>query len=55
LSAHAGEEAQKTGDFRCQKCHEKVHVKKGGKILKCPNCGSAVFDTRLNEPGNKSS
>jgi Zn finger protein HypA/HybF involved in hydrogenase expression len=55
MSAKAGEKAEKTGDFRCAKCHEKVHVKSGDKIPKCPNCGSDTYDTRQNEPGNKSS
>jgi ribosomal protein L37AE/L43A len=53
MSATAGEKAQKTGDFRCQKCHQKTHVKAGDKIPKCPNCGNDSFDTRVNEPANK--
>lgn len=55
MTAKAGEAAQKTGDFRCEKCHQKTHVKAGDKIPKCPNCGNDTYDTRLNEPGNKSS
>lgn len=54
MAAHAGERAQSTGDFRCAKCHETVHVRHNQRIPKCPNCGNAVFDTRRNEPGNKS-
>jgi hypothetical protein len=53
MAAHAGEKAQKTGDFYCAKCDEKVHVKQGDKIPTCPN-GHSEFATRRNEPGNKS-
>ncbi len=52
MAAHSGERANKTGDFRCDKCHEKVHVTQGDKIPNCPNCGNNTFDTRKNEPGN---
>jgi hypothetical protein len=55
MSAKAGETARETGDFRCAKCHHQVHVTKGKKIPKCPNCGYDTFDTRYHEPGNKSS
>jgi ribosomal protein L37AE/L43A len=54
MTAQAGEQAQRTGDFRCDKCHQKVHVKSGDKIPKCPHCGNNAYDTRVNEPGNKS-
>jgi hypothetical protein len=54
MAAHAGEKAQKTGDFHCAKCDAKVHVQQGHKIPKCPN-GHSEFDTRTKEPGNKSS
>lgn len=38
MAAHAGEKAQKTGDFYCAHCDEKkVHVKQGEKIPKCPS------------------
>jgi hypothetical protein len=53
MSAHAGERANKTGDFHCAKCSEVVHVKEGDKIPKCPN-GHTEFATRTGEPGNKS-
>src|SRR3954462_1079901 len=43
MAANAGEKAQKTGDFYCAKCSEKVHVKQGDKIPKCPN-GHRVRD-----------
>ena len=53
MAAHAGEKAQKTGDFYCAHCDGKVHVKEGDKIPPCPN-GHKTFETRRNEPGNKS-
>jgi hypothetical protein len=54
MAAHAGEKAQKTGDFHCATCSEKVHVQQGHTIPKCPN-GHSEFKTRTKEPGNKSS
>jgi hypothetical protein len=54
MAARAGERAQKTGTFHCERCNNKVRVKKGGKIPKCPHCGNATYDTRTGEPGNKS-
>jgi ribosomal protein L37AE/L43A len=54
MAAHAGEKAQKTGDFHCAECDEKVHVQEGHKIPKCPN-GHTEFESRTKEPGNKSS
>lgn len=53
MSAHAGEKAEKSGEFHCAKCGEKVSVKQGHKIPKCPN-GHSEFKSRTNEPGNKS-
>ena len=53
MAAHAGEKAQKTGDFYCAHCSEKVHVKQGDEIPPCPN-GHKTFETRRKEPGNKS-
>ncbi len=55
MAAKAGEKAWETGDFRCSRCHEQVHVTRGHVIPKCPNCGNDTFDTRLHEPGNRSS
>ncbi len=55
MAAKAGEEARQTGDFRCERCHERVHVTRGHKIPRCPNCGNDTYDTREHEPGNKSS
>ncbi|RVX38693.1 zinc ribbon family protein [Nonomuraea polychroma] len=50
MVAHAGEKAEESGVFHCAKCSEKVEVKKGAKIPKCPN-GHTTFDRRTNEPG----
>ncbi len=50
MSAKTGETAQETGDFVCSKCRNKVHVTRGKKIPKCPQCGGATFDERRNEP-----
>lgn len=54
MTAHAGENARKTGDFVCSKCGNKVHVTQGSKIPRCPNCGNSTFDERRNEPSNPS-
>jgi hypothetical protein len=50
VAAHAGERAQKTGDFYCAECDAKVHVEQGARIPRCPN-GHNRFETRRNEPG----
>jgi hypothetical protein len=54
MSATAGERAAKTGDFRCEKCHQKTRLTAGKPIPACPNCGNKTYDTRVNEPGKKS-
>ncbi len=53
MAAKAGEKAQKTGDFSCATCDAKVHVTSGDTIPECPN-GHSEYETRRNEPGNKS-
>jgi Zinc-ribbon containing domain len=53
LTAHAGEKAQKTGDFYCAQCDQKVHVKQGDKIPRCPN-GHTGFESRRHETDTKS-
>lgn len=55
MSAHSGETAEATGDFRCERCHQQTHVTAGHKIPKCPNCGNDSYDARYHEPGNKGS
>ena len=52
--AHAGEKAEKTGDFRCEKCRRTTHVEAGETIPKCPHCGNDSDGSRETEPGNKS-
>ncbi|GAB3227863.1 hypothetical protein GCM10027447_19340 [Glycomyces halotolerans] len=52
MTAKAGEKAQRTGTFHCAECSEKVDVKEGQEIPKCPN-GHSEFDRRTDEPGNK--
>ena len=49
MAAHAGEKAEKTGDFYCASCDEKVHVSGGQTIPKCPN-GHSRYEARRNEP-----
>jgi competence CoiA-like predicted nuclease len=53
MAAKAGEKSQQTGYFYCASCDEKVHVKQGDTIPECPN-GHKSYETRRNEPGNKS-
>ncbi|MEU9247016.1 hypothetical protein [Streptomyces sp. NPDC048385] len=53
MTAKAGDKAQKTGDFYCASCSEKVHVKQDEEIPPCPN-GHKNFETRRNEPDTKS-
>lgn len=49
VAAKAGENARETGDFRCEKCHNKVHVTQGDRIPMCPECGNDTFDVRTGE------
>ncbi|MCX2924456.1 hypothetical protein [Streptomyces sp. NEAU-W12] len=53
MTAEADEKAQKTDDFCCASCSEKVHVEEEDKTPSCPN-GHKEFETRRNGPGNKS-
>lgn len=55
MAAHSGETAQETGDFRCARCHEQMHVTRGHAIPTCPNCGNDTVDARLHESGRQSS
>lgn len=54
MSAHSGETAEETGDFRCARCHHQTHVIAGRKIPRCANCGNDSFDARYHEPVAKS-
>jgi hypothetical protein len=49
MAAHAGDRARETGVFHCATCHEKVSVRRGEKIPKCPN-GHTEFSSRTGEP-----
>jgi predicted RNA-binding Zn-ribbon protein involved in translation (DUF1610 family) len=53
MAAHAGETAQRTGDFRCSNCRNRIHVTQGRKIPKCPHCGGSTYDEREKEPRNR--
>lgn len=53
MAAHAGERAEKTGDFHRATCGDTVHVTQGDKIPKCPN-GHTEFESRTGEPDTKS-
>ncbi|MEZ3182738.1 hypothetical protein KYY02_30005 [Streptomyces pimonensis] len=53
MTAEAGEKAQKTGDFHCARCSEKVHVEEGDGIPSRPG-GHEESGTRRDEPGNES-
>ncbi|WP_338861602.1 alpha helical protein (plasmid) [Mycetohabitans rhizoxinica] len=55
MTARARERAQKTGDFRCAKCHRSTHVPAGTPLPKCPHCGNETYSERTHEPGNKRS
>ena len=52
MSANAGERARETGDFRCENCHEQIHITKGNSIPPCPHCGNDTYDTRFHDTGN---
>lgn len=54
MSARAGESARKTGDFKCDKCGNSMHVTQGDKIPACSKCGNDTFSERTNEPSNPS-
>lgn len=42
----AGEECRNTGDFRCTRCGELIHVEEGLDIPHCPGCGNGTFSLR---------
>jgi formylmethanofuran dehydrogenase subunit E len=49
MTVKAGEEALHTGDLRCTKCGELVHVEEGVTIPRCAVCNGGDF-TRRNRP-----
>jgi hypothetical protein len=52
MPAYTGERARETGVFHCSTCGEKVSVRKGERIPKCPN-GHTEFDRRTGEPDSR--
>jgi formylmethanofuran dehydrogenase subunit E len=46
MTVKAGEEARHTGDLRCKKCGELVHVEEGGSIPRCAVCNGEDFTLR---------
>ncbi|MEJ2698124.1 MAG: hypothetical protein P8Z70_00445 [Desulfuromonadales bacterium] len=46
MTVKAGDECRKTGDFRCRKCGELIHVEEGLTIPRCPACNSGEFSLR---------
>ncbi len=49
MTVKAGEEALHTGDLRCTKCGELVHVEEGVTVPRCAVCNGGDF-TRRNRP-----
>lgn len=52
MTVKAGNEAEHTGDLRCKKCGELVHVEEGVSVPRCPICNSEDFTIR-NRPEPK--
>ncbi len=46
MTVRAGDECRKTGDFRCRKCGEVIHVEEGLDIPRCPACNGGEFSIR---------
>lgn len=46
MTVKAGDEARHTGDLRCRKCGELVHVEEGGTIPRCAICNGEDFTLR---------
>ncbi|NIQ98311.1 MAG: zinc ribbon-containing protein [Desulfuromonadales bacterium] len=46
MSIKAGEEVKKTGDFRCRKCGDIVHVEEGLIMPRCPVCNGETFSLK---------
>lgn len=54
MTAKAGEQARKTGDFVCANCGAIVHIEEDEDIPDCPECGNNTYEERRNEPSNPS-
>ena len=46
MSVRAGQECERTGDVRCRKCGEVVHVEEGQTFPRCPVCNGEEFSLR---------
>jgi Zn finger protein HypA/HybF involved in hydrogenase expression len=46
MTIKAGEEVRWTGDFRCRRCGEVVHVEGGLTLPVCPVCKGSEFSIR---------
>ncbi|MFO7982991.1 MAG: hypothetical protein R6V08_06030 [Desulfuromonadales bacterium] len=46
MTIKAGEEVRKTGDFRCQKCGEVIHVEEDLTMPVCPICNGEEFSIK---------
>jgi Zn finger protein HypA/HybF involved in hydrogenase expression len=49
MSLRSGETVNKSGEYKCEKCHTEVYVTNGRKLPKCPNCGNESFDNDVVE------
>jgi len=52
MTIKADSEAQHTGDLRCKKCGELIHVEEGVTVPRCPVCNGEDFTLR-NRPEPK--
>lgn len=50
MTVKAGEECHNTGDFRCMRCGDLVHVEEGLTIPRCESCGNDTFSLRRRPP-----
>lgn len=46
MTVRAGEECRRTGDFRCRRCGELIHVEEGLTIPLCPICKGDAFSLK---------
>lgn len=49
MAAKAGERAERTGTFHCEKCGNTVRAEKGERIPACPKCGNTTYGSRTSE------
>ena len=46
MTEKATEIARENGEYRCERCHNIITLKKGDLIPACPKCGFDTFDLR---------